>query len=74
MRRLAAGSERGLPETLTFVLDMKDDVSGSFWDILSLSLFSFLFFIIYAVSTLKFSGCMIGRDVEETQQGLKTKN
>lgn len=42
VRRLAAGSERGLPETLTFVLDMKDDVSGSFWDILSLFFFFYL--------------------------------
>lgn len=29
MRRLAVESKRGLPETLTFVLDMKDDVCGS---------------------------------------------
>lgn len=55
VRRLAVESKRGLPETLTFVLDMKDNVWGSCWEM------RFFFFVVVVVICTIWALCYVFR-------------
>lgn len=66
VRRLAVESKRGLPETLTFVLDMKDDVAGSFWE-----MFCFFLSVWSERCIMSCAACLLRRGLNSERSRLR---